>query len=405
VLDAAKNLKQPRILYPWRHLRKMTFEEIIQQILLQHPEVTRKAVLERLRVEKGKTGGLIADATLLRMIAAEYGIEIPSDTVYDSKLSISHLVPNLNDVAVSGRVVAVYPAKTFGGKRPGKYASLIIVDADSVLRVMLWNDKADLVESDFLKTGQVARFSHCYTREDRNGKVELHLGDKSEVDVNPQDLQAENYPDIGRFATQIKEIREAQGSVNLVGVVRKVFPSSTFTRQDSTTGKVLRFTLADDSGEVTVVVWNEKADELEMQLKRNMTVELVNGMVKAASNGGFEVHVGASAYVGVSAVAVQVAKIAGLRGGMRSVCVEGEVVVAPVSREVETGKGEVVKLAVFELRDDTGAVRVSAWREHAEAVGGLKVGDYVRLVDVSVKKGFGDVVELATRSASVVAVV
>lgn len=284
----------------------MTFEEIIQQILLQHPEVTQETILERVRAEKGKTGGLIADATLLRLIAAEYGVEIPSDTVYDSKLSISHLMPDLNDVAVSGRVVAVYPVKTFGGKKPGKYASLVIVDADGVLRIMLWNDKADWVESGFLKTGQVARFSHGYTREDRNGKVELHLGDKSEVEVDTQDLQGENFPDLSRFATNIKELGEAQGSVNVVGVVRRVFPSSTFTRQDSTAGKVLRFVLADDSGEVMVVVWNEKADELELQLKQNMTVQLVNGLVKAGSNGGFEVHVGASAYVGVSAVAAGV---------------------------------------------------------------------------------------------------
>lgn len=281
----------------------MTFEEIIQQILLQHPEVTRETVLEKLRVEKDKSGGLIAEATLLRLIAAEYEVEIPSEAVYDSKLHIRHLMPELNDVAVSGRVVAVYPVITFGGKRPGKYASLVIVDADGVLRVMLWNDKADWVESGFLKTGQVARFSHGYTRADRNGKVELHLGDKSEVEVNPQDLEAEDFPDIGRFATKIKEIREVQGSVNLVGVVQRVFPSSTFMRQDSSAGKVLRFTLADDSGEVTVVVWNEKADELEPQLRRNMMVELVNGMVRAAANGGFEVHVGSSAYVGVSAVA------------------------------------------------------------------------------------------------------
>jgi replication factor A1 len=299
VLDAAKNLKQRGILYPWRHLRKMTFEEIIQQILLQHPEVSRETVLERLRAEKSKTGGLIADSTLLRLIAAEYGVEIPSEAVYDSKLSISQLMPELNDVAVSGRVVAVYPVRTFGGKKPGKYASLIIVDADGVLRVMLWNDKADLVESGFLKTGQVARFSHGYTRADRNGKVELHLGDKSEVEVNPKDLQAEDFPDISRFATKIKEINEAQSSVNLVGTVRKVFPVSIFTRQDSTAGKVLRFVLADDSGEVMVVVWNGKADELEPQLKWNVAVEVVNGMVKAATNGGFEVHVGSLTYVAV----------------------------------------------------------------------------------------------------------
>jgi replication factor A1 len=382
----------------------MTLEEIIQQILLQRAEISRETVLERLKAEKNKTGGLIADATLLRFIAAEYGVEILHDAVYDRKLSINHLVPNLNDVAVSGRVVAVYPPRTFEGKRSGKYASLIIAGKDDVLRVMLWNDKADLIESGELKTGQVTRFSHGYTREDRNGKVELHLGDKSEVEINPQNLRAEDYPSIGKFATKINEITEAQRNIHLVGVVKAVFPASTFTRQDLSAGKVLRFTLADGSGEVAVVVWNEKAEELEPRLKRNVEVQLVNARVKAASNGGFEVHVGSSTYVSVSAAADSATKIACLSEDSKNVNVEGEVSVAPVCREVATANGEEVKLAVFELKDDTGSVRVSAWRKHADVVGGLKVGDRVRLTDVYVKKGFGDTVDLSTRNATVVTV-
>ena len=382
----------------------MTPEEIIQQILSQHPEISRETVLERLRTEKNKTSGLIADATLLRLIAAEHSVEIPTDSVYDRKLSISHLVPNLNDVTVTGRIVAVYPPKTFEGKTSGKYASLIIADTNDVLRVMLWNDKVNLIESGELKTGQVTRFSHGYTREDRNGKVELHLGDKSEIEINPQNLRAEDYPFIGKFAVKISEITEAHRNIHLVGVVKAVFPSATFTRQDLSAGKVLRFTLADDSGEVAVVVWNEKAEELEKSLRRNVEVQLVNASAKAASNGGFEIHVGSSTYVSVSAVAEQVSKIASLSEDLKSVSVEGEVLTAPTSREVATSKGEMVKLAVFELKDDTGAVRVSAWRKHAEAVGSLKVGDRVRFTSVYVKKGFGDEVELSTRNATAITV-
>jgi hypothetical protein len=183
-------------------LREMTREEIIQQILRQRPEITREAVLERLQTERNKTGGLIADTTLLRLIAAEYGVQVSADTVYDHELPINHLIPELNDVTVSGRVVAVYPAKTFEGKKSGKYASLMVADKEGVLRVMLWNDKANLVESSELKTGLLVRFSHGYTREDRAGKVELHLGEKSTVEINPHGLQAENYPSISKFATK-----------------------------------------------------------------------------------------------------------------------------------------------------------------------------------------------------------
>jgi len=60
----------------------MTDEEIIQQILSKHPEVSRNQILENLKNEKSKTGGFIADETLLRLIAARYGVEILQDRVY-----------------------------------------------------------------------------------------------------------------------------------------------------------------------------------------------------------------------------------------------------------------------------------------------------------------------------------
>lgn len=382
----------------------MTSEEIIQQIMSKRPEINREEILERLKAEKSRIDGLLADETLLRLIAAKYGVEVPHDRVYDHKLSISCLVPSLNDVTVVGRVVAVYPSRTFEGRRSGKYASLMIADKGGVLRVMLWNDKVSLIESGELKTGQVARFSHGYTREDISGKAELHLSGRSEVEINPRNVRAEDYPFIGRFATKIKEITNARKNIHVVGNVREVFPSSIFTRQDLTSGKVLRLMLADDTGEVAVVVWNEKAEELESSLVRNVELRLVNAKVKAASSGGFEVHVDASTYVDVRAASERLTRIRSLNAGLSSVDVEGVVSTAPLSREVTTSKGEVVKLVVFELKDDTGTVQVSAWREHAKDIGNLSVGDRVLLTNVYVKQGFGDKLELSTRSATSVTV-
>ena len=52
-----------------------------------------------------------------------------------------------------------------------------------------------------------------------------------------------------------------------------------------------------------------------------------------------------------------------------------------------------------------GNVRVSAWREHAEAFKDLKIGDKVVLQNVYVKKGFGGKIELSTRTATVASIV
>ncbi len=279
----------------------MNEKEIVEAILSKRPGVTEQQILEALEVEKGKTAGLIVDQTLLRLIATRYGVEIPGNQATDCKLLISHLVPSMNNVTIAGRVVAVYPVRTFEGEKSGKYASLMIADECSLLRVMLWNDKTDIVESNSVKVGNVVRFLRGYTRGDRNGTTELHISERGDVEVNPEGLEKVDYPSIDGFATAIKDIASPQVSIQLVGKVVAVSPSSTFTRQDNSLGKVLRFTIADKTGDIVVLAWNGKAETLEPSLRANAEIKLVNAKVKITSGGGFEVHVDDSTYVEVSA--------------------------------------------------------------------------------------------------------
>ncbi len=277
----------------------MIEEEVIQQILSKHPEVDRERIIESLEAEKEKTGGLIADETLLRLIAARYGIEtIKRKTI--RRLPISDLVAGLNDVTVTGRVIMVYPPRTFEGKRSGKVANLIIADENETLRVVLWNHNVDLVESGELKAGQVVRFAHGYTREDHESKVELHLGRKSQVEVDYENVNAKDYPSLDKFATKINTITAAHSNINLAGKVKEIFPASTFTRSDMSAGTVMRLKIADETGEIPVVFWNEKAEEIEKMAKVNTILHLVNARVKENGYGELEVHVNSYTHVELS---------------------------------------------------------------------------------------------------------
>ncbi len=380
----------------------MAIEELIEQILLACAGVSREEILKKLESEKKRISGFISDETLLRMIAAEFGVEISQNEALAPKLSIKDLVPNLGDVTVVGRVVAVFSSKTFEGNRSGKFASLFIADKSEIMRVVLWNDRTSLIESGEMKVGQIGRFSHGYTREDRSGKVELHIGEKGEIEIDPKEVEAKDYPDISKFATRIREITSAfkNKKVNLVGKVKELFTASTFERQDSSLGKVMRFILADETGEIPVVVWNEKVDELEKMLKKGAELQIVNARVKKVLNEGLEVHVDNGTYVGPIVLVEEFSKIADLKEGMDHVNVEGEVVTKPLHRDVKTSKGEIVRLTVFELKDKTGRIWVSAWRKHADAASNLKVGDKVIIKDAYVKKGFGDQLELSTRNTT-----
>ena len=155
---------------------------------------------------------MLGDETLLRLIAAKYGVEVQQNTIQNNgTLSTSHLFAGLNDVTVAGRLIAVFPARTFEGEKPGKFATLMVADSEGILRVVLWNDKADLVERGELKVGQAVRLLHGYTRQDRYGKVELHLGGKSQIEVEPQE-KASEYPAIDKFATKIGSLNKTSGN-------------------------------------------------------------------------------------------------------------------------------------------------------------------------------------------------
>jgi replication factor A1 len=279
---------------------------------------------------------------------------------------------------------------------------LLLADKSDVLRVVLWNHQTDLVESGKIVVGQVVRFSHGYTKEDQNGRVELHVGDKCEAEVNPAGVRSEDYPTISRFLTKIGEITRCHMNkrVNVSGTVRNLFPVSTFERQDLTSGKVLHFTLADATGAVSVVAWNGKANELEKTLKEGVELHVIHGKIKKALGEGLEIHVDNGAYAEVVALSEPFLKIADLKEGLNHVNLEAEVVAKPVLREVKTSKGEFVRLASIELKDETGRIWLVAWREHAEMVGNLKPTDRIVAKDVYAKKGFGEQIEVSTRDTS-----
>ncbi|MCL2288209.1 MAG: OB-fold nucleic acid binding domain-containing protein [Candidatus Bathyarchaeota archaeon] len=377
----------------------MLKEDIVAAILAKYPELSEQQIEEMFVQEKKRSGGLIGDETLLRLIAVRYDVKVDKQVIdFDRVLSSGRLFSGLNDVSVEGRLVAVFPVHSFNnGEKSGKLANLMIVDEDSILRVVLWNDKAEIVESGELQIGQIVKFLHGYTRSDQFGRVELHLGNKSRIEING--TSQTSYPDVEKFVSKIVEIANTFNNVHLAGMVKEVLVSKTFVKGDGGEGKLLRFVLSDDSAETTVVVWNGKVDELEGQLSPRVCLYLINGKIKERESGGFEVHVDSSSFVHIQPVMLQMSKIANLKEG-DVVNVEGNVSNVDAVREVTTGKGEQIKLLTFELRDETGSVTVTLWREQAEQFSNLRIGDNLTVKNGYIKMGYGNKLELTTRSGT-----
>ena len=278
----------------------MTTQDLVKEILSQNPQISLEQIQERLKAERVRTGGLLGDETLLRLIAAKFGVRVQQNQVYNSGiLQSGQLLGGLNNVTVEGQLVAVCPVKSFqGAEKSGKLATVMLVDSDGFLRVVLWDSKVELVEQGELKAGQPIRLMHGYTKHDRNGAVELHMGSKSQIEIKGP-VQNLDYSSIEKFSSKIQSLSSISGKVHLSGAVKAVLDKKAFSRSDDSEGVVMRLAFRDDSGEVTMVAWNEKVAEIEVLLRDSPRLLLVNARVKENQNGTLEVHVDSDTFVDV----------------------------------------------------------------------------------------------------------
>jgi replication factor A1 len=271
----------------------MGLDKIVKQILSSRADLTRQEVLKMIEKKKEGVGEFFTDETAARIVASELGVEIVQKSLR-LEILIQDLVSGLNDVTVSGRVITVYPSQTFTRRdwTEGKFARLLIADRSGTLKVVLWDDKTALVETGKVEQGQIIKVSHGYVREGLDGKLELHVGSRGNIQISPPDATGTKYPPITRWVKKVAEIKEEGGPIT----------------------------------------------------------------------------------------------------------VEGTIATTPTVREVVTSRNEKVAVASFELKDDTGKIGVSAWRKLTEVVKGLVVGTRIKIKNAYVRKGFVGQLELTSRS-------
>jgi replication factor A1 len=263
----------------------MGLEEIIDQILSTHSELNRKQIFDMIKNKKAKAGNFLTDQTAARIIASELGIKI-SKKKFNLKIQIKDIVSGLNDVSLTGKVVTVYPVRKFKRKdwTHGKLGSIILSDKTGIVRAVLWDDKVNLLEKGRIQKEQTVTISHTYVRQGRDGKPELHLGDKAKIKI-------------------LKESTKALAQIT------------------------------NEGGPLTV---------------------------------------------------------------------EGIVTTKPVLKEVTTSKNEKVSVTTFELKDKTGKLRMSAWRDVAQKLKDLPVGTRIKMRNIYAKKGYKNNIELSSRYSTIV---
>jgi replication factor A1 len=184
---------------------------------------------------------------------AEPDEEVEIDVQPGGASSIDALTMGQSDVNVRGLVLDTESVRTFSRDdgSEGRVANLAIGDETGRIRVTLWDERTDRAEE--ISPGTAVEVVDGYVRE-REGDLELHVGEHGAVEE--VDETVEFTPE----TTPIGEVEIGQ-TVDVAGVVRSADPKRTFDRDDGSEGQVRNLRLQDESGDIRIALWGDKADK------------------------------------------------------------------------------------------------------------------------------------------------
>jgi len=184
-------------------------------------------------------------------------VETDDDAEVDVQVLDTYRVEDLSlgasDVDLVGKVLDTDTVRTFSRDdgSEGQVSNLTVGDETGRVRVTMWDDKAELAEE--FAAGEVVEVGDGYVRE-RDGDLELHVGDRGTVERVDEDV--EYVPE----TTDIDDV-EIGETVDIAGGVIETDPTRTFDRDDGSEGQVRNVRIKDDTGEIRVALWGDKADK------------------------------------------------------------------------------------------------------------------------------------------------
>jgi len=176
-------------------------------------------------------------------------VDIETHDVY----RVEDLSLGLSDVNLKGKILDVGTVRTFDRDdgSEGRVSNLAVGDPTGRIRVTLWDEQADLVDA--FSDGESVEIVDGYVKE-RDGNLELHVGSRGAVDEIEETI--EYVPE----TTDIDGVEIGQ-TVDIAGGVIETDSKRTFDRDDGSEGQVRNIRLRDETGDIRVALWGEKADK------------------------------------------------------------------------------------------------------------------------------------------------
>ena len=264
------------------------FEELLEKIREQKPELTKEDIDDKIKQKKEKIGvGYLTDQGALFLIASDLGISLKQTLKVE--MGLKDIYVGAKDVSIESRVLNISPTKQFSRKdgSPFLLRTMTVYDNDSTVSVKLWDEKANLPGIEELKPGDLIKIIKAYVKSDLNGSPTINVGSGSNIESANKESKICPIDDL---AVDVSDVKENQSNLVVLGKMDGNITTLEFTNRRGEPGKGLRMRLKGNDGTAKgVVIWGKDESFLPKLIPQNAKVRLL-GVRTKVGNQGLEIH-------------------------------------------------------------------------------------------------------------------
>ena len=199
----------------------LSYYQILEKIQAEKG-LTPAEVEARIRKKLNDLNDLISKEGAAYIVANELGVKIYEDFTKKS-LKINQVVAGMGSVNLVGKVLQIYSVREFdNGTRQGKIGSLLIGDETGTIRVVMWDtNHIKEIENDNIGLDKIIKIKNVYVKEN-NGFKEIHMGNRSLLEINPEETIGEVKLKNEFNKKQIKDLNPGE-NVSIAGTIVQIF--------------------------------------------------------------------------------------------------------------------------------------------------------------------------------------
>ena len=253
-------------------------------------------------------GGFMSKQGVLFIIARENGLDLRSPDIdgylydeleeeidYDEfTIDISDLKEGMTSIVLLGKVLSLQKIREFVRKDQsvGKVCSFVLGDSTGAVKIVLWDERADIVNQEYFKVDEFVRAVGGYAKLGQNEGLEVHLGKKGTTILSPEvsgkkreQLEAVTIAGSEEFTPKgsLKPLSQALEQNKFVSVAKGTVQIEEFKELELKSGDksfLLTILLETEDTTIRVKAWGMKAVECLKIINDGDFVSITNLAVK-----------------------------------------------------------------------------------------------------------------------------